>query len=786
MRKHRRPGTVLLAFALVVLCLAGQATPAASAPSDAAPLGKAAPGSFGKSSPANGATGVAVAVTLGWGSSADATAYEFCYDTTNDNNCNAGSWTSTGAATSKTVSGLAASTPYYWQVRASNASGTTYADGSTWWSFTTTATPPNDAIAGATVIGALPYTATQSVAGATTFPTDPIFTCPSPSQRYRTVWFRYTAPSAQTLFLDTMGSNYDTVLAVWTGTPLGLLACNDDSQGRFQSTVEAVLNPGMTYYIEVASYEPAPSSTRLVLNAELSAIPSDFAKQLPTDEATDLGLAATLTWEQAEHSTSYQYCYDTLDNGSCDTGWRNTGGIAVVVTGLSYNTTYYWQVQAKSVLGTTYANSGAWWSFATVAGAPPNDDFGAATEVSAYPFTTAQVAAGATTAVDDPIFPCPSGQRYRTVWFRYTSPSAQTLLIDTAGSNYDTVLGVWTGPRGSLTSVACNDQYGGTSQSRVEFAAAAGTTYYIEVASYSLSGPAGSHLVLTLGAPGAFGKVGPATGATGFGPTVSLSWGTAAAASSYDYCYDTTNDGGCGGTWISTGTSISSQLSGLDPGTTYWWQVRADNSLGITNADGSTWWSFTTAPQATQQMTFRSKPYYDGWVLEQDELSGTGGTRNPAATTARIGDDASDRQYRSILHFDTSSLPDSAVIVSVVLSVKKQGFTGTNPMTTHGNLLVDAKTGSFGNSPQLQTKDFQAAASGAKVGRFLKNTNSGWYRATLKEAVYPLISLTATTQFRLRFATDDNDDAGADYLSFYTGNATTADRPTLVITYYVP
>jgi hypothetical protein len=227
-------------------------------------------------------------------------------------------------------------------------------------------------------------------------------------------------------------------------------------------------------------------------------------------------------------------------------------------------------------------------------------------------------------------------------------------------------------------------------------------------------------------------------------------------------------------------------LAGLDPGTSYWWQVRAKNSLGTTDADGGTWWSFTTAPQATQQMSFRSDGNSDGWVLEENESSGKGGTLNPVATTARIGDDASDRQYRSILHFDTSGLPDGAVIVSVVLSIKKQGFTGTNPMTTHGNLLVDAKTGSFGSGSLLQTADFQAAASGAKVGRFLKNLDSGWYRATLKEAVYPLISLTATTQFRLRFATDDNDDAGADYLSFYTGNATTADRPTLVITYYVP
>jgi hypothetical protein len=38
----------------------------------------------------------------------------------------------------------------------------------------------------------------------------------------------------------------------------------------------------------------------------------------------------------------------------------------------------------------------------------------------------------------------------------------------------------------------------------------------------------------------------------------------------------------------------------------------------------------------------------------------------------------------------------------------------------------------------------------------------------------------------LRFEIDDNDDLGADYLSFYSGSAAEADRPELVVTYYVP
>ena len=77
--------------------------------------------------------------TLTWETSIGATSYEYCYDTTNDNACT--SWVGNGAITSKVVSGLSANTTYYWQVRAINIGGETYANGDTWWSFTTINAP---------------------------------------------------------------------------------------------------------------------------------------------------------------------------------------------------------------------------------------------------------------------------------------------------------------------------------------------------------------------------------------------------------------------------------------------------------------------------------------------------------------------------------------------------------------------------------------------------------------------------------------------------------------------
>ena len=95
------------------------------------------PGAFSKSSPANGAVNQWTSLTLSWESSSGATSYEYCYDDTDDGSCTG--WTSTGTSRSVEISGLAADTPYYWQVRANNAEGTTYANGgaTAFWSFTT-------------------------------------------------------------------------------------------------------------------------------------------------------------------------------------------------------------------------------------------------------------------------------------------------------------------------------------------------------------------------------------------------------------------------------------------------------------------------------------------------------------------------------------------------------------------------------------------------------------------------------------------------------------------------
>jgi len=112
--------------------------------------------------------------------------------------------------------------------------------------------------------------------------------------------------------------------------------------------------------------------------------------------------------------------------------------------------------------------------------------------------------------------------------------------------------------------------------------------------------------------------------------------------------------------------------------------------------------------------------------------------------------------------------------------------TGTDPFTTHQNILVDVCKGAFGNSA-LQPSDFQAAASQDAIGAILNTPVENWYAVTLDKTALSYINLTGVTQFRLRFQIANNNDQGADTIKFFSGDySPSSNRPILQVEYYVP
>lgn len=115
------------------------------------------------------------------------------------------------------------------------------------------------------------------------------------------------------------------------------------------------------------------------------------------------------------------------------------------------------------------------------AAAPANDNFANA---QSEPVTFSDVTSNveATVEAGEPGASCGT-PAYKTVWYSVTTTAAATLTVDTAGSNFDTVLTAYTGATlGTLTEVACNDDgLGAGGASTLTFSAGASTTYWIRV-----------------------------------------------------------------------------------------------------------------------------------------------------------------------------------------------------------------------------------------------------------------------------------------------------------------
>lgn len=182
--------------------------------------------------------------------------------------------------------------------------------------------PPNDNFANAINITVNSYTDTKDSSGATTEAADPLPACvyqftsgqggnngPYANGLYNTIWYKFTAPSSGgTLNLDTIGSSYDSVLSVWTGSSQASLTavsggCNDDITPGIvlESQLSGVaLTGGTTYYIMVSSFGPPdPNPIALggksVLNFQFGQPPFSLTPQAPTSVTVSAGNSASYT-----------------------------------------------------------------------------------------------------------------------------------------------------------------------------------------------------------------------------------------------------------------------------------------------------------------------------------------------------------------------------------------------------------------------------------------------------------------------------------------------------------
>lgn len=114
---------------------------------------------------------------------------------------------------------------------------------------------------------------------------------------------------------------------------------------------------------------------------------------------------------------------------------------------------------------------------------PANNDFADRISLSSGSTSTTGSNTGADKEAGEPNHTSSGGA---SVWWSWTATSSARVTITTFGSNYDTMLGVYTGNAvNALSTVRSNDDAGGTLQSRVRFFPTPGVTYHIAVDGYN-------------------------------------------------------------------------------------------------------------------------------------------------------------------------------------------------------------------------------------------------------------------------------------------------------------
>ncbi|GEM_PF-2201550 len=122
-------------------------------------------------------------------------------------------------------------------------------------------TPANDLCVGAIPISS-GATVTTNTSTATTGG-DPSVDCGTLTKG---LWYLFTPPCSGTVTVRTCGSDFDTMLAVFTGTcaTLTQIACNEDSCGQ-QSSLSFFATSGTTYRILAGGYNGASGTLRLLV-----------------------------------------------------------------------------------------------------------------------------------------------------------------------------------------------------------------------------------------------------------------------------------------------------------------------------------------------------------------------------------------------------------------------------------------------------------------------------------------------------------------------------------------
>jgi hypothetical protein len=310
----------------------------------------------------------------------------------------------------------------------------------------------------------------------------------STSGTHTSVWYRWIPTQSGTAIFDTAGSNFNTVLAAYTGnsvSPLTQLA-QDDSPNPNSLTYGArskiVFNvtAGVTYSIAVGTDGSYYNGGNIVLNWQVSTLPVFIVQPsfvvgnnppVPASIAVPSGTAVRLLFSVA---TSTPITFQWARNGTAIAG--ATSGTYDIASAQSADAGDY-TVTITNVSGSITSRAATLRVLVT----PTNDNFANAVALPGFTGSITGTNVNATGETGEPVHWNFSGTA-SSVWYKWIAPASGLVAVDTVGSNFDTVLAVYSGSvLTSLTRLIQDDDRGGGRTSLVNFAATSGTTYYIAI-----------------------------------------------------------------------------------------------------------------------------------------------------------------------------------------------------------------------------------------------------------------------------------------------------------------
>ncbi len=536
----------------------------------------------------------------------------------------------------------------------------------------------------------------------------------------------------------------DDGLQVWVG---GQRVINQNLSSDLKASCPVISLNGNTAVRVLLKEDTGNSYARLVwsTNTGLCTVPGSFGKNGLSNNAVKQPVNPVLSWNQSVGVESYVYCVDTSNNNSCDSNWINVGSLtSSQLSSLAFNSTYYWQVRAINVNGMTSADSGTWWSFSTMI--DPSICYSLTTTftgIGSKPLGLPQNSNG-----------CPVNQYKEGEYISFSV---------TPGNDYH--VKNWTGTNQNINATNIN----------------------------SLTMPQNSAVVsvsYVTGIPEVPVTISP-VGTLTADLHPEYTWSANSGATSY--YISLFNEDLVNLEFTNVPVSVSNctanpPVCSFHPqdkvlgNYSYAFQVAAVNNSG--QSMYSPWRSFLVG---SKTVNFRSVAAQDGFVREKSENSSIGGVVNYTSASFNVGDNGSKCQLRGVLSFNTSSLPDNAIVTSAVLVLTKKSITGIDPFETHGSLLVDIRKPYFGTSSALKADDFSSAASLLNSSFFSLEPISGKFVAEIVPPALNYINKLGNTQFRINFQLDDDNDKLSDYVTFFSSeNKTLETRPNLVIKYYLP